>query len=155
MKPADFISMIGPAAQESSEMSGIPASFTIAQAALESAWGESQLAKDGCNLFGVKAGKIWTGATLTLPTKECIKGVWVNCEAVWRKYPDWLASIDDHSRFLILNPRYKLAFTGHRTGEDFARMVQACGYATDPRYADKIISIIRQHKLNQYDLPTS
>lgn len=151
MTPKDFIAAIGPAAQESAHITGIPASFSIAQAALESGWGESQLARDAFNLFGVKADKAWKGNVLYLPTKEFIDGKWVSITASWRKYAGWLDAINDHARFLLLNPRYKLAFTGHRTGEDFARMIQACGYATDPRYAEKVCQIIRQYKLDQYD----
>ena len=151
MKPADFIAAIGPAAQESAHITGIPASFTIAQAALESAWGESDLAKQAFNLFGVKADKAWTGNVLYMPTKEFMQGKWVTVNAAWRKYPGWLASINDRAKFFAVNPRYRLAMTGKRTGEDFARQVAAAGYATDPLYAEKLCRIIRQHRLEQYD----
>lgn len=152
MTPQDFIAAIGKSAQESAQMSGIPASFTIAQAALESSWGKSQLAQQGFNLFGVKADKWWSGLTLCLPTTEYVGGKCVNTTANWRKYRSWLEAIDDHARFLRVNPRYKLAFTGKRTGSDFANQVALAGYATDPRYAEKISTIIRQHKLDKFDL---
>lgn len=152
MTPVDFIRAIGPAAQESAHLAGIPASFTIAQAALESAWGESQLARQAFNLFGVKADRAWKGNVLYMPTKEFLQGRWVTVTAAWRKYPDWLAAINDHARFFAVNPRYRLAMTGKRTGEDFARQIAAAGYATDPRYADKLCRIIRRHRLEQYDL---
>ena len=61
MKPQDFISLIGVAAKASAKLSSVPASFTVAQAALESAWGESLLARQGQNLFGVKADPSWKG----------------------------------------------------------------------------------------------
>lgn len=153
MKPADFIAAIGPSAQESAHITGIPASFTIAQAALESAWGESELAKQAFNLFGVKADKAWTGNVLYLPTKEFMQGKWVTVTAAWRKYPGWLASINDRAKFFAVNPRYHLAMTGKRSGDDFARQIALAGYATDPRYAEKLCQIIRQYKLDQYDLP--
>jgi flagellar rod assembly protein/muramidase FlgJ len=151
MTPREFIVAIGPAAQESAHITGIPASFTIAQAALESGWGESQLAKQAFNLFGVKADGSWSGPVLYMPTREFLKGQWVTVTAGWRKYPGWLASINDRAKFFALNPRYRLAMTGRRTGEDFARQIAIAGYATDPRYADKIIAVIRSHKLDQYD----
>lgn len=152
MIPKDFISAIGPAAQESAHITGIPASFTIAQAALESAWGESALAQQAFNLFGVKADRAWKGNVLYLPTREFMQGKWVTVTAAWRKYPDWQASINDRARFFAVNPRYRLAMTGKRTGEDFARQVAAAGYATDPLYADKLCRIIRRYRLNEYDV---
>ena len=151
MKPADFIAAIGPAAQESAHITGIPASFTIAQAALESAWGESELAKQAFNLFGVKADKSWKGNVLYMPTKEFMQGKWVTVTAAWRKYAGWLDSINDRAKFFAVNPRYRLAMTGKRTGDDFARQIALAGYATDPRYAEKLCQIIRQYKLDQYD----
>lgn len=151
MKPQEFIEAIAPASKESAHLTSIPASFTIAQAALESAWGESELAKQAFNLFGIKADPAWHGESISLPTLEFIKGKWVTVTAYWRKYPGWLGSINDHARFFMLNRRYRLAMTGKRTGEDFARQIALAGYATDPRYAEKVIAIIRQHKLDRFD----
>lgn len=153
MTPAAFIAAIAPAAVESSQITGIPASFTIAQAALESAWGGSLLSREAFNLFGIKADSSWRGAVMQLSTREFIAGKWVTVPAKWRKYSGWLESINDHAKFLILNPRYRLAFTGHRTGDDFSRMVQSCGYATDPQYCTKIAAIIRQHGLEKLNKP--
>lgn len=150
MKPEDFIREISPAAQESASKTKIPASFTVAEAALESAWGASLLATSGHNLFGVKADKSWKGETLTMNTREYLKGKWVMVPALWRKYPDWLGSITDHAAFLLNNPRYKPAFNWTR-GEDFAYAVAHAGYATDPDYATKIVSIIRKHNLDALD----
>ena len=70
MKPQDFITLIGPAAQASRLQTGIPASFVVAQAALESGWGESGLAKRAKNLFGIKADRSWSGQRITLNTRE-------------------------------------------------------------------------------------
>ena len=64
MKPQEFIALVGPAAQASAANTGVPASFTVAQAALESGWGTSSLAKDGKNLFGVKADPAWRGVAM-------------------------------------------------------------------------------------------
>ncbi|MEN6629806.1 MAG: glucosaminidase domain-containing protein [Sulfuricella sp.] len=151
MTSADFIAAIKSAAKESAHITGIPASFIIAQAALESGWGGSQLARVAYNLFGIKAGQGWKGNVITLPTRECIAGKWLTVNAEWRKYSGWLEAINDHAKFLILNPRYRLAMTGQRTGDDFARQVALAGYATDPNYFEKITAIIRQHHLDQYD----
>ena len=88
---------------------------------------------------------------LILPTREFIDGKWITINASWRKYTSWLESINDHAKFFAVNPRYRLAMTGKRTGEDFAKQIALAGYATDPRYADKVCQIIRQRKLTQYD----
>lgn len=155
MTPADFIATIAPPAKESAKRTKIPASFTVAQAALESGWGKSLLASKGKNLFGVKADHAWKGDVLTLNTREFIKGKWVMVEAHWRKYQDWLDSIEDHANFLLLNPRYRKAFAKPMNGEDFARVIQSAGYATDPRYADKIITVIHSHDLASLDKETA
>lgn len=151
MKPAEFIAALRDGAIASAKASGVPASVTIAQAALESGWGTSGLCASACNLFGVKADPSWKGPTCEMLTTEYVDGKPVKVMAKWRKYPDFAASIADRSAFLRANKRYRLAFSGSRTGEDFARAIAVAGYATDPRYADKVIALIRQYKLDQLD----
>lgn len=150
MKPAAFIALVAPAAQVSAAASGVPASFTVAQAALESGWGESQLAREARNLFGIKADKGWQGEVWTRNTREYLRGAWVMVPARWRKYADWQGSMDDHAAFLRGNRRYKLCFA-HQDGEAFARAVAAAGYATDPDYADKLVAVMRRHRLSRLD----
>ena len=151
MKPDEFIAAISPAAKASAATTKIPASFTVAEAALESGWGSSQLAQEGKNLFGVKADRAWTGQTLTMRTREFIHGQWVLVPAQWRKYADWLGCLEDHAAFLLDNPRYKAAFE-HADGEGFAHVVAAAGYATDPDYANKVCSVITSHGLATLDV---
>lgn len=153
MTPADFIAAISPAARASMTKSHIPASLVIAQGALESSWGRSALAVDAFNLFGVKADPSWKGETVQMPTREFTNGHWVTVPAKWRKYPDWLACIDDHAAFLRYNPRYHPAFEHCGDVEAFTRAIAKAGYATDPTYADKIISIIHGHSLTKFDQP--
>ncbi len=150
MKPQEFIDQIAKAAQAVAKQSGVPASLSIAQAALESGWGESGLAKTGNNLFGIKADSLWRGQTLTLNTKEFIKGQWVVVPALWRKYPSWQASIDDHAAFLKRNSRYKACFAC-TNAQAFAKALAQAGYATDPAYADKVVGLIKQHNLLALD----
>lgn len=152
MRPQDFIDAVAPAAKQSALTTKIPTSFTVAESALESAWGASMLAQQAKNLFGVKSTPDWKGATWTMQTREFLRGQWVMVPAAWRKYPDWLGSIQDHAAFLLDNPRYKPCFEC-ADGEGFARAAQTCGYATDPQYADKIIALIRQYKLALLDAP--
>ena len=141
-----FIALIGPAAQASARKTGVPASFTVAQAALESGWGESLLARQGKNLFGVKADPSWHGEVLTFNTREFMRGGWLMVPAHWRKYADWQACIDDHAAFLRQNRRYAACFAC-TTGAAFAQGVAQAGYATDPEYAEKLVSIIEQYQL--------
>ena len=145
-----FIALIGPAAQASAKVTGVPASFTVAQAALESGWVESLLARQGKNPFGVKADPSWRGEVLTFTTREFLRGAWVTVPAYWRKYADWQACIDDHAAFLRQNRRYARCFAC-TAGAAFARAVALAGYATDPEYGDKIVSIIDQHRLDRLD----
>ena len=150
MNPTEFIMRLKNPAVEAQRKSGVPASITIAQAALESAWGKSGLAKAGNNLFGIKADSRWRGETLTMNTREFIKGQWVVIPAKWRKYESWQASIDDHAAFLKDNPRYRPCFLCQTT-EAFARALLTAGYATDPGYADKLLTMIYLHKLLALD----
>jgi flagellum-specific peptidoglycan hydrolase FlgJ len=126
---------------------GVPSSFTIAQAALESSWMQSMLAVKANNLFGVKADASWTGDTLDMPTREYLKGQWVVVTAHWRKYSSIEECLKDHVRFFKQNPRYAKALQYPHDGIAFAREVANAGYATDPQYADKLIAVIRSHLL--------
>jgi flagellum-specific peptidoglycan hydrolase FlgJ len=148
MTPETFIAAISPAAKTSALTTKIPASFTIAQAALESAWGAHC---PGFNLFGIKADSSWHGPVTSQVTHEVVDGKTIEITANFRAYPDWLGSINDHAQFLLTNPRYQPAFA-YSTGAMFAQAVAAAGYATDPQYAAKIASIIRAHGLASLDV---
>lgn len=150
MTPQDFIAALLPAAQECHRKYGIPASFTIAQAASESRWGDSDLAKKACNLFGVKADPSWHGPTFNLGTGEHLNGKDVFVPASWRKYADWQECMEDRAQFFIKNRRYASCFQ-QTTGEGWARAVAAAGYATDPKYADKLIATMDGRQLGRFD----
>jgi len=152
MTPQDFIAAIAPAAQISMVASKIPASFTIAQGALESTWGGSELALQARNLFSVKADQSWHGPFVLMNSAEYVMGKSVMLPARWRQYPDWQSCIDDRVQFFRLNPRYAACFA-ETTGAGWARAVQSAGYATDPAYADKLVEVINFHNLTQYDTP--
>ena len=147
MFPRDFIAAIGRAAKASAARTGVPASFTIAEAALESGWGTHA---PGNNLFGVKADPAWSGDVTVQRTREFLSGEWTVVEARFRAYPDWQGCLDDHAEFLRSNPRYAAAFSC-KDGRSFALAVAAAGYATDPQYATKLISIINHNDLERFD----
>lgn len=150
MKPDQFLDMLLPAAQACQQRHGVPASFTLAQAALESSWGASRLANSGCNLFGVKADPNWKGATTVISTREFLNDQWVLVPAKWRCYADWNECLEDRAQFFIKNKRYAPAFK-ETTGEGWARAVAAAGYATDPDYAAKVVGVIRGRNLQRFD----
>ncbi|WP_457337481.1 glucosaminidase domain-containing protein [Rhizobacter sp. P5_C2] len=148
--PEEFIRLLTAAALDCMQHSQVPASFTIAQAALESSWGKSKLSTEARNLFGVKADKSWKGETVTMYTREFVNDQPVMEEARWRKYPDLQSCIDDHARFFHDNKRYKDCFL-NTDGAGFAAAVHLAGYATDANYANKLISIIKKRNLDHLD----
>lgn len=150
MPPTAFINLLAAAAQECQRETGIPASFTLAQAALESGWGASKLANQARNLFGVKADRAWKGEVLEMPTTEVVRGKRITVTAKWRVYPSWAACLLDRANFFRLNPRYGKCW-GETTGEGWAQAVAAAGYATDPDYAKKLIATIRSRNLTRFE----
>jgi len=150
MLKADFIAAIAPAARACMLTTGIPASFTIAQAALESGWGKSQTCAMAHNLFNIKADASWHGPVYQMASTEHVDGKDVLQPANWRMYPNWQACIDDRAKFFTNNHRYDNCrnLVG---GEAWARMVAADHYATDLGYADKLLAVIHSNNLTQYD----
>ncbi len=148
MSPQEFIDKTSLAAQQIEKSTGIFPSFTIAQSALESGWGERAA---GNNLFGIKADASWHGPVVAVSTHEFVNGQRVAVTANFRAYPSWGASMADHAKFLCENERYKPAFSC-KTCVDFAKAIQAAGYATDPNYASIIDSIVQTHNLEQFDV---
>ena len=121
----------------------VPASITLAQGLLESAAGQSSLATNGNNHFGIKCHG-WTGRTIYRDDdrrNEC-----------FRAYGSAYESFEDHSRFLATGQRYKGLFSLKTTDyKGWARGLKAAGYATNPRYAQSLIDIIENYNLSQYD----
>jgi len=120
-----------------------------AQGALESSWGNSGLCVKANNLFGIKAGKSWTGPTLELPTREWSKKKgWYNTTAKWRVYPSWNECIVDYSRLLARLKWYRDTFNVRHDPDRFLQAIlpsdEEPGWATDPRYAQKIRNVARE-----------
>ncbi|MDR0219305.1 MAG: flagellar assembly peptidoglycan hydrolase FlgJ [Enterobacteriaceae bacterium] len=151
MNSSNFVSMLSVPAQIASQKSGIPHLLIIAQAALESGWGQRQiLTEDGKlshNLFGIKAGKNWQGPITNIMTTEYIEGEPKKMRDSFRVYGSYLEAMTDYVKLLTENPRYaKVAAS--TTAEQGAHSLQAAGYATDPGYAQKLVSLIQQLKSN-------
>ena len=149
-KRETFIALIAPAAQEAQRQFKWLSSVTIAQAVLESADGESSLAKKYHNLFGIKG----TGAAL--PTTEFVDGKEVKVTASFRTYDSFEESILDRSEMLLNAKRgdgtYRYRHLAGSTDPAFvANGLQKAGYATDPDYAKKLLAIIESNGLKKYD----
>ena len=147
MLPTSFITMLLAGARECQRVTGVPVSFTLAQAALESSWGKRA---PGNNLFGVKADRAWKGPTVVVPTHEVINGKRISIADKFRAYASWTECLIDHGRFFQVNPRYAACFQ-ETTGEGWARAVAKAGYATDPNYAAALIAVMRGRNMAQYD----
>lgn len=146
-----FIERVGALAAADMKKSGVLASLTIAQAILESGWGKSGLTVKANALFGIKAGSSWKGRVYSAQTSECYDGVtFTTITALFRAYGSWAESVADHSALLTGAARYK-AVIGERDYKAACRAIKAAGYATDPKYADKLIQLIEQYALTAYD----
>lgn len=142
-----FAADVWPHAVRAAKRLNVAPEAVLAQAALESGWGAHVPNRaDGTssfNLFGIKAGAGWSGATAVKPTVEFAAGAARSQLARFRAYHDVAENFDDYSDLLSRNPRYA-SVNGHGNSvAGFAEALQASGYATDPSYADKIKDIVR------------
>lgn len=145
----EFINIVGAIAREDMKKSHILASLTIAQAILESNWGNSSLSKaPNNNLFGIKGE--YNGQYVTLPTKEFENGKWVTIEAKFRKYSSWTESVADHSSLFNRLDRYS-NLRGCTDYKLACKYVREDGYATDPGYTNKLINLIEKYDLTRFD----
>jgi len=131
-------------AMENMKNFGIPASIKLAQGILESGSGTGTLSRQANNHFGIKCANNWTGESVSFTDDapdEC-----------FRKYNSPLESFADHSQFLISRKHYQNLFTlDKRDYVAWAKGLKSAGYATDPKYPEKLISIIERYELYQYD----
>lgn len=138
-----YIETFSAMAVEQQQAHGIPASITLAQGLLESAAGRSTLATEGNNHFGIKCHSDWKGETMTRSDDAP--------DDCFRVYDDVAESYEDHSRFLM-RKRYERLFDLDPTDyTGWAKGLKACGYATDPHYADRLVAIIERYGLNAFD----
>lgn len=143
-KVAQYLQIFGPIAQREMKQYKIPASITLAQGLLESGFGEGRLALEGNNHFGIKCHRTWQGEKIYHDDDE--KG---EC---FRVYADAGESYRDHSLFLSERDRYASLFRlGKRDYKAWAKGLKKAGYATDPKYPDKLIRLIERFDLAQYD----
>lgn len=140
----DYIDQFKETAKNNMRQYGIPASITLGQGILESGAGTGPLSALANNHFGIKCHKEWTGPSVAYDDDaagEC-----------FRKYDDASQSYRDHSLFLTSRSRYASLFTlGKDDYKAWAKGLKAAGYATDPKYPEKLTGIIERYQLHQYD----
>ncbi|MCP4188348.1 MAG: flagellar assembly peptidoglycan hydrolase FlgJ [Gammaproteobacteria bacterium] len=148
-----FVTDIWPQAQRAANTLGVSTQLLVAQSALETGWGKHVMTRpDGSsafNLFGIKAGNGWHGNSVTKPTLEFRDGVMQTEMAHFRAYASAEDSLDDYVHFIQSNSRYQNAL--NHGGDDgfYLREIHRAGYATDPNYANKILSIMQSDRLQQ------
>lgn len=165
MTTDQFIKTLAPVAQKDNKKSGVLASVTLAQAILESGWGKSTLAVNANNMFGMKislsgntwAGSAWDGVSqYTIKTKETYNHKIVTITAAFRKYPEVLKSIYDHSAYLVgAKNGSKLRYAGLAATTDpvkQVKIIKAGGYATGDTYVSQLTTLITRYGLNKYDI---
>ncbi|WP_240422306.1 GW domain-containing glycosaminoglycan-binding protein [Listeria costaricensis] len=150
---AAFVQSILQEAQELERQEGILTSVTLAQAILESNWGESGLSEQANNLFGIKGS--YQGNSVDMQTTEYVNNEPIQTEATFRAYPDRAASVDDHAQLFVNgisgNTQQYAEVLGEKDYKKAAQAIQNAGYATDPAYAESLINTIETYHLDQYD----
>lgn len=151
----EFVQRHAGDARTASRESGIPARLLLAQAALESGWGTAEIrAADGTpshNLFGIKAGASWQGRTAEASTTEYAAGAAQQKLQSFRAYDSYLDAFRDHAALISGQARYAAAMQGRRDAHAYARGLQQGGYATDPRYAEKLADVAGSPALRALD----
>ena len=139
-----YVKLYAPIARKQMKVYKIPASITIAQGILESGYGEATLAKKANNHFGIKCHRDWNGKKIFHDDDEE--------NECFRSYRNPVKSYKDHSLFLVNRDRYRFLFDLNRKDyKSWAEGLKKAGYATDPEYAKKLISLIERFNLTRLD----
>ncbi|KRM78567.1 mannosyl-glycoendo-beta-N-acetylglucosaminidase family protein [Lapidilactobacillus dextrinicus DSM 20335] len=149
----DFIDKVAPEAVQLKATYQVLPSITIAQAILESDWGQSQLTAKYNNLFGVKGDR--TENTKEMTTQEYLNGEWKTVTARFRVYASYRDSLLEHAQLFhkgtTWNANQYQHFLAAKNYQEAAKALETDGYATDPGYAEKLIELIQQYHLDDYD----
>jgi flagellar protein FlgJ len=148
--PQDYIDALTPYAKKAAKQIGVDHRVLIAQSALETGWGEHIIRdKNGdssFNLFNIKADRLWPGKSVSVRTLEYVDGIARRETANFRRYSSIEESFSDYQKF-ISQPRYANALIHKDKPQVFVQELQQAGYATDPKYAEKITSILNNETL--------
>lgn len=148
-----FIDKISAYAKVLQSEYGVLPSISIAQAILESNWGNSELSEKYNNFYGIKGSE--EANTVLMNTKEFVDEEWIEINGRFRIYENWQDSMNAHTKLFVegttWNPQQYEAVLAADNYRDAAFALQASGYATDPTYPEKLIELIQQYKLDQFD----
>lgn len=136
----EFIKKLWPAAKLAAKTIGTTPGILLAQAALETNWGKSILPQSN-NLFNIKAGSTWSDKTTTVASLEQRNGVLVKEKSDFRSYDSYEQSFQDYAKLITQNDRYSQAVSQAQNPEQFTHALQKAGFATDEKYAHKIMQI--------------
>lgn len=152
-----FLAQHAQAARQAQASSGIPATFMVAQAALETGWGKHEIRFDdgrtSHNLFGIRAGANWKGPVAEIWTTEFINGAAQKVRGQFRAYGSYQESFNDYARLISRSPRYANAMRNLGDPQAFASALQQAGYATAPNYAQVLSSVIQTTQRMQDSVP--
>ncbi|MCA1929470.1 flagellar assembly peptidoglycan hydrolase FlgJ [Rheinheimera sp.] len=151
--PGDFIQKLMPAAKQAAQKLGLEPLALLAQAALETGWGQRTFktaeGNNSFNFFGIKAHNSWQGEVAVVDTLEYRQGVAQKEKAKFRAYESPEQSLGDYVDFIKSNPRYQQAIAVADNPKAYFQQLQAAGYATDPNYAQKILSVFNSDTFKQ------
>lgn len=151
--PGDFIQKLMPAAKQAAQKLGLEPLALLAQAALETGWGQRTFktaeGNNSFNFFGIKAHNSWQGDVAVVDTLEYRQGVAQKEKAKFRAYESPEQSLGDYVDFIKSNPRYQQAVAVADNPRAYFQQLQAAGYATDPNYAQKILSVFNSDTFKQ------
>jgi flagellar protein FlgJ len=139
---AAFVERMWPHALAAQRSSGVPAAYVVGQAALESGWGRQEIrhpdGRSAHNLFGIKAGSGWKGATVDVATTEYVDGKPQRSVERFRAYGSYEEAFRDWAALMAGNARYAPVLRAGQSVSGYASGMQRAGYATDPRYGEKL-----------------
>ncbi|WP_340679512.1 flagellar assembly peptidoglycan hydrolase FlgJ [Paraglaciecola sp.] len=144
--PQDFLETLYPQAKQAAEQLGIDPKALLAQAAVETGWGKYLIhnaqGQNSHNLFGVKADKSWTGDKTLIDSIEFEQGIAKTTKSPFRSYESFGEALQDYVNFVKQNPRYEEAINNSQHAPRYFTELQQAGYATDPEYANKVVSVL-------------
>ncbi len=151
----EFVRRLHPLAVQAAKELGVEPKVILAQAALESGWGRSTIRNGNgdntFNLFNIKADKAWQGKQAQVATLEFDQGVAKKVNAGFRSYDSFEESFKDYVDFIKTNPRYGDALKKAGNAEQYMHELQRAGYATDPKYANKVMSIYQGNTMAEFE----
>lgn len=152
--PQAFLASLFPAAQKAAEQIGLDPKALLAQAAVETGWGKYMIhsgsGQNTHNLFGIKADKNWSGNKAVVDSIEFEQGVATTSKSPFRAYANFNDALQDYVNFVSQSPRYENALKNSQQPAQYFEQLQQAGYATDPDYANKVMSVFHGDIINAF-----